>query len=189
MSRPRLHVIIASTRPGRIGPSIATWFEGVAQDQGSFDVDVVDLKEVDLPNFNEPNHPMMQEYTFEKTQKWAASVARADAFVFVMPEYNHSFNAAIKNAIDYLRREWNYKPVAFVSYGGVSAGTRAVQSIKPVLTALGMFPLADQVAIAGPHQFLDEHGVFEPATALDDVAKTMLVELARWTQAMKSLRA
>ena len=173
MSRPTLHIIIASTRPGRVGPAIAAWFEGVAKEQGSFDVAV--------------GHPMTGVYAFDDTKKWSASVTRADAFVFVMPEYNHSFNAALKNAIDFLHREWNYKPVAFVSYGGISAGTRAVQSLKPTLTALSMFPLAEQVAIASHQQYLAD-GVFHAAAGLDDVAQSMLGNLARWTSAMASLR-
>ena len=78
----------------------------------------------------------MGDYQFEHTKRWAASVTRADAFVFVIPEYNHSFNAATKNAIDYLHREWRYKPVGVVSYGGAAMGTRAVQALKPVFAAL-----------------------------------------------------
>ena len=187
MSRPTLHIIIASTRPGRVGPAIAAWFEGVAKEQGSFDVAVIDLKEFNLPIYNEPGHPMTGVYAFDDTKKWSASVTRADAFVFVMPEYNHSFHAALKNAIDFLHREWNYKPVAFVSYGGISAGTRAVQSLKPTLTALSMFPLAEQVAIASHQQYLAD-GVFHAAAGLDDVAQSMLGNLARWTSAMASLR-
>lgn len=188
MSRPTLQIIIASTRPGRAGATIASWFESVATSQGSYDVKLVDLKELDLPLFNEPNHPMRGEYIFDDTKKWSATVSRADAFVFVMPEYNHSFNASLKNAIDYLHREWNYKPVSFVSYGGVSGGMRAVQSLKPTLTALGMYPLAEQVAIPAFQQYLDDNGIFQPAAGLDDVAKSMLSNLARWTEAMKVLR-
>ncbi len=188
MSRPVLQIVIASTRPGRVGPTIASWFAGVAKSQGAFDVEVIDLKEVNLPLFDEPGHPMRGEYVHEHSKQWSATVARADAFVFVMPEYNHSYNAAIKNALDYLHHEWTHKPVAFVSYGGVSAGTRAVQALKPTCTALRMFPLPEQVAIPAFQQHLDDDGVFHPAAGLDDAATGMLNSLAAWTDAMKPLR-
>jgi NAD(P)H-dependent FMN reductase len=188
VGRPKLAIIIASTRPGRVGPSIGTWFEGIATTQGDFDVEVVDLKKVDLPVFDEPNHPMLGDYVHEHTKRWAARIAAADAFVFVMPEYNHSYNAALKNAIDYLHGEWTHKPVGFVSYGGISAGTRAVQALKPVCTALRMHPVTEQVAIAAFQQYLTDDGEFAPAAGLDDSARAMLSSLAKWTQAMQSLR-
>ncbi len=129
----KLLVIIASTRPGRIGPTIADWFVGQATEHGGFDVEVADLAEIDLPLLDEPAHPATGKYVHQHTKDWSALVDSADAFVFVMPEYNHSYTAPLKNAIDYLNREWAYKPVGFVSYGGVSGGLRAVQAIKPVI--------------------------------------------------------
>jgi NAD(P)H-dependent FMN reductase len=161
----------------------------VAKTNGAFEIDVIDLKAVDLPLFDEPGHPMRGEYLNEHSKAWAARVAAADAFVFVMPEYNHSYVAPLKNALDYLHHEWNYKPVAFVSYGGVSAGTRAVQALKPVCTALRMFPLPEQVAIPAFQQFLDDDGVFHPAAGLDESAEAVLAGLLRWTQAMATLRS
>src|SRR5690348_6985079 len=126
-----LLVVIASTRPGRVGPAVADWFVDEARKHAGFDVEVADLAELAMPLFDEPAHPSTGQYVHEHTKRWSAMVADAAPCVFVMPEYNHSYDAALKNALDYLLREWAYKPVAFVSYGGGSGGLRAVQAIKP----------------------------------------------------------
>jgi NAD(P)H-dependent FMN reductase len=187
-NRPQLHVIIASTRPGRIGLPIATWFHGRAQQHPAFETKLVDLEEIGLPLLDEPHHPKLQKYTKDHTKKWAASVASADAFVFVTPEYNHGPAPALANALDYLMLEWAYKPAAFVSYGGVSGGLRSVQAIKPCLTALKMMPIPEAVVIPFfPQHMVD--GVFAKDLAPHELAVTsVLDELARWTTAMKTLR-
>ncbi len=186
---PLLQIVIASTRPGRAGPSIAAWFTEIARAHGGFEVEVVDLKEVDLPLFDEPNHPMRHEYVHDHTKAWSEVVARADAFVIVMPEYNHSFTAAIKNAIDYLHHEWAYKPVAFVSYGGVAAGTRAVQALKPTVSALKMMPIGESINIPFFQTHLDDDGVFTGAEGLSSASDLMLDALAGWTAAMITFRS
>jgi NAD(P)H-dependent FMN reductase len=112
---PKLHVILASTRPGRAGEPIAEWFVARAKAHGAFEVELVDLAEVDLPFMDEPNHPRLRRYTHEHTKAWSARVDAADAFVFVTPEYNYGFTAPLKNAIDFLHFEWQHKPVGFVS--------------------------------------------------------------------------
>jgi NAD(P)H-dependent FMN reductase len=134
MTKPRLLIIIASTRPGRVGLPVGQWFHERATSHGGFEVEVADLAEWNLPFMDEPNHPRLRQYTQPHTQRWSATVDRADGFVFVMPEYNNGFNAPLKNAIDYLYQEWQYKPVGFVSYGGTSGGLRAVQMAKLVVT-------------------------------------------------------
>lgn len=135
---PRLGVVIASIREGRIGLPIAQWFIERARLDGRFDVDVIDLKELDLPLFAERNHPRFQKYEHEKQKAWSGRVAALDAFVLVTPEYNHGTSPALLNALDYLFVEWHYKPVAFVSYGGISGGLRGVQHTKPTLAAMRM---------------------------------------------------
>lgn len=147
MAKPRLLVVVGSTRPGRLGLPIARWFEGVARDDGRFEVALADLAEVDLPLLDEPGHPMLGEYVHEHTKAWSATVAAADAIVLVTPEYNHGYPASIKNALDYLHGEWRDKPVGFVSYGGVSGGTRSVGQLKPVVAALRMTPVVESVII------------------------------------------
>jgi NAD(P)H-dependent FMN reductase len=186
---PTLAVVICSTRPGRIGLPIASWFSSIAGAKATFDVEVVDLKAVDLPIYNEANHPMLADYEHDHTKRWSEIVQGADAFVFVMPEYNHSFNAAIKNAIDFLHQEWQHKPVGFVSYGGVSGGTRAVQALKPVCMALRMVPAVAAVILPFPFTHLDDEGTFVGDDAMAGAANVMLDELLRWTGALETLRA
>ncbi len=111
----------------------------------------------------------------------------ADAFAFVMPEYNFGFTAPLKNALDYLSQEWHYKPVGFVSYGGVSGGTRAVQMVKQVVTALKMMPVPDAVTIPFVAQWMAD-GKFQPNSPLREAATTMLNELHRWEEALRPLR-
>jgi NAD(P)H-dependent FMN reductase len=188
-ARPLLEIIICSTRPGRKGASVARWVEAVALEHGGFNVELVDLAEVNLPIFDEPNHPMFATYVHDHTKAWSATVARADAFVFVMPEYNHSFNAALKNALDYLNKEWTNKAVGLVSYGGIAAGTRAVQAIKPVLGALGTHVIIESINIANFATFINDDGVFEPAPGLEEATSAMLDALTRWTSALASLRS
>jgi len=184
----KLLVIIGSTRPGRIGKPIGDWFVGQAAEHGGFDVDVADLAELNLPLFDEPAHPATGQYTHEHTKAWSARVAAADAYVFVLPEYNHSYSAAVKNAIDYLNREWAYKPVGLVSYGGISGGLRAVQALKPVLAALRMTPVVDAVTIPMAKTMLRDDA-FEPTDIVAASAKTMLDELVKIAPALAGLRA
>ncbi|MFQ6142062.1 NADPH-dependent FMN reductase [Streptomyces seoulensis] len=186
----KLEIIVASTRPGRIGPSVARWIEAEAVAHAGFaEVEVVDLAEVNLPFMNEPHHPRLGRYTHQHTRDWSAKVAEADAFVFVMPEYNYGYNAELKNAIDYLHNEWKYKPVGLVSYGGVSAGTRAAQMIKQVVTTLKMTPVFEAVSLPFVQQFLDDDKRLTPNDVMTGSAKAMLDELVRVTDALRPLRA
>lgn len=188
MSAPNLHVIIASTRPGRVGPKVADWFYAQAVDHGGFDVELIDLAAVNLPLLDEPNHPRLRRYEHQHTRDWSATVDRADAFAFVMPEYNHSSNAALKNAIDYLHAEWQHKPVAFASYGGVAAGTRAVQAIKPVVVALKMIPINEAVSIPFIANFIGEDGVLEPNDVMNQAAGAVLDDLVSIEAATRHMR-
>jgi NAD(P)H-dependent FMN reductase len=114
--KPKLHIIIGSTRPGRVGPSIAKWLHSFAVEHSKFDPALVDLADFKLPIFDEPNHPAMQKYEHEHTKVWAASVAAADALVFVTPEYNFGPPPALVNALDYLRRQlWRHFRWAAIS--------------------------------------------------------------------------
>lgn len=174
---PKLHVILVSTRPGRAGEPIADWFVERAVAHGAFDVELVDLAEVALPFMDEPNHPRLRRYTHEHTKAWSVRVDSADAFVFVTPEYNYGLTAPLKNAIDYLHFEWQHKPVGFVSYGGVAAGTRAVQMLKQVVTALKMLPLFEAVSIPFHTQFIDEEGGLAANETMVKAAAAMLDEL------------
>ena len=185
---PNLTIIIASTRPGRAGLPIGTWFAERARAHREFDVRLVDLAAVDLPMYDEPDHPRLRRYRHLHTKQWSATVDAADAFVFVTPEYNHGYPATLKNAIDYLHEEWSLKPAGFVSYGGVAAGTRAVQQLKQVITAVRMVPVTDAVNIPFHPQFFDDEGRLHPNEIMDQAAGAMLDELLSAEAALRPLR-
>jgi len=186
---PRLNVILASTRPGRVGAQIGDWFANIAREHGGFDVHVVDLAELNLPFLDEPNAAESGEpYLHEHTRRWSAITSAADAFVLVMPEYNQGYNAPLKNALDYLYTEWHDKPVAFVSYGMTSGGLRAAQQLKTVTLALKMVPVLESVVIH-LRQALDANGRLAPTAVMADAAKGVLDELARVTPALAALRS
>ena len=185
---PTLTVIVGSTRPGRAGGPIAEWFVERARAHGGFDVEVADLAEIGLPLLDEPNHPRLGQYTQQHTKDWSALIDRADAVVFVTPEYNYGYPATIKNAIDFLHREWRDKPVGFVSYGGVAAGTRAVQQLKQVVTTLRMVPVFESVNIPFHIQHIKD-GTFEANDLINQAADTMLDELLRLETALHPLHA
>jgi NAD(P)H-dependent FMN reductase len=185
MPQPILAIVIGSTRPGRIGPKFAEWFRERAVAQGGFAVESIDLARVNLPLFDEPNHPRLRQYVHHHTIEWSRRVERVDAFVFVTPEYNFGYNAALKNAIDYLSEEWANKAAGFVSYGGVAAGTRAVQQLKQVLTALKMVTVAESVNIPFFSQFIDDAGHVRPNDAMNRASDAMLEELLRVTALLR----
>jgi len=184
----KLQIIICSTRPGRIGPSVAAWFNDFSKDHDKFDVELVDLAAMNLPLYDEPNHPRMQKYQHEHTLKWSASVAEADAYVFVTPEYNYNPPPSLVNALNFLYNEWNYKPCGFVSYGGLSGGLRAVQAVKLLVTTLKMMPMAEVVAVPMAWNLLKEDKSFVSNDAINNSASQLLDELHKWTGALKTLR-
>lgn len=185
----KLNVIICSTRPGRIGPKVAAWFRDHAVEHGRFDVELVDLADFDLPVYDEPKHPRLQQYEHEHTRRWAASVDAADAFAFVTPEYNYFAPPAFVNAVDYLYKEWSCKPAGLVGYGGVSGGIRAQQAEKLLLTTVKVMPLPEGVAVPMVADHIGEDGRFRPNDAVKKGATIMLDELHRWAEALKPLRA
>ncbi len=184
----KLNVVICSTRPGRVGPSVANWFYDLAAQHPEFDAQLVDLAQFNLPIYDEPHHPRLQNYQHEHTKQWAASVAQADAFVFVTPEYNYGPPPSLLNALNYVYNEWNYKPAGFVSYGGVSGGMRAVQLEKQTLNTLKMVPLVEGVVVQSVSQLRDEAGNFLPNEHHISSASVMLDELVRWGNALQVLR-
>jgi NAD(P)H-dependent FMN reductase len=185
---PKLTIIIASTRPGRVGLPVAQWFESQAVAHGGFDIGVVDLAELNLPFMDEPSHPRLHQYVHKHTKDWSATVAASDAFVFVMPEYNHGLTAPLKNAIDYLHQEWTYKPVGLVSYGGAVGGIRAAQMIKQVVLSVRMVPVNDGVVIPFVGRLVNDDGQIDATEAMDLAAAAMLSELVRVEAVLRTLR-
>lgn len=180
-------VIVASTRPGRLGPAIAEWFltaSGAGTMAGS--IDVADLSEIGLPFLDEPEHPSRGIYLHEHTRRWSARVSAADAFVIVTPEYNYGMPASLKNALDFLSAEWMWKPVGFVSYGNTSAGTRSVQMTKQVVTTLCMVPIGATIALRIADSI--EDGKVRADIAPTASAQRLLTELLEVEAALRQLR-
>lgn len=185
----KLHVITVATREGRLGPAVAAWALAQATQHGRFDLESIDLAALELPLFDEPQHPRFQKYKHAHTKAWSEIVARADAYLWVTPEYDYSAPAAIINAVQYLSREWAYKPAAYVSYGGVSGGTRSVEMSKQVLTAVNVMPIPQAVTIPFFTQHLNpDTRAFDPGEVQAKAAATMLDELHKWAAALKPLR-
>lgn len=192
MPKLKLMVLTASTRPGRVGPAVAAWFNDAARRHASFDVAPADLAEFNLPVFDEPNHPAQRKYEHEHTRRWSTAVGAADAFALVVPEYNFGPTPALVNALNYLYHEWCYKPVGFVSYGGVSGGMRGVQVAKGLCTTLKMMPMYEAVPIPNVNALLKDEGgrkVFTPNEHHEKGAAALLTELLKWATALKTIRA
>lgn len=183
-----LTTVVASTRPGRVGRSVADWFTHRAAEHDQFESHTVDLHELALPFYDEPHPPALRQYTKSHTREWSRIVDASDAFVFVTPEYNGAFPAPLKNAWDYLVVEWQHKPAAFVSYGGVSAGTRAVQMGKQVVANLRMLPIGPTVSIPFVNELVED-GDFRPGKIHEAAAEQVLDELARTARVMGRLRS
>ncbi len=184
----RLMIITASTREGRVGPIFADWIAKEAGATGNWTIQNVDLKDLALPMLDEPAHPAMRAYKHDHTKKWSTTVDRADAFIIVTPEYNSGYPATLKNAIDHLFHEWAYKPLGFVSYGGVAGGTRAVQMLKQVIATLKVVPVPEAVHIPSFWHFLAADGAYTPDYATLAMADSMLAELHKWTAPLKAMR-
>jgi len=184
-----VQVIICSTRPGRNGPVVASWVADQARAHGQFAVELVDLADFHLPLLDEAAHPRLGQYAHEHTQRWSASVQRADAYVFVLPEYDFSMPASLLNALQCLYHEWTYKPAAFASYGGESGALRSAQMTKQVLTTFKMVPLVETVSIHQVAQHIDKATrTFTPGEGHAKKAQAMFDELHRWAVALKGMR-
>ncbi|MEO6444949.1 MAG: NADPH-dependent FMN reductase [Gemmatimonadaceae bacterium] len=189
VTKPRLSVIVGSTRPTRVGGKVADWFVPLAEQHGRFAVETVDLQEVALPLYDEPRHPRFRQYEHEHTKAWSEVVNRADAYVLVTPEYDHGPPASVINALQFLLHEWSYKPMGFVSYGGVSAGTRAMNTLKQTVTSLKVMPMFESVSIPFVGSHVDkESGLFDPGEVQQKAVVVMLDELLRWESALRELR-
>lgn len=184
----KLAVLTVSTRPGRKGPAIAQWFHDYAKSHGGFESQLVDLAEINLPMFNEPNHPRLRQYEHAYTKVWSAIVDAADAFVFVTPEYNYSTPPSLVNALDYLVHEWQYKPAGLVSYGGISGGLRATQMTRLILSGFKMVPVVESVTIPFYTKHFNEAGEFVTDEHFNKSATDTLNELQKWATALKPMR-
>lgn len=186
MSKPKILVVVGTTREGRSGRKVADWYMAEAQkiDSG-LDLELLDLKDLDLPLFNEPMSPMWGKYS-DVQKSLASKVAAADGFVFVTAEYNHSVSASLKNFIDYLSAEWNHKAAAYVGYGAAGA-SRAIEHMVQIMTELRVVSTKDHIAINAIWEALDEKGQPKEGYVHGDIA-AQLTELSWWSDALKAAR-
>ena len=179
-------IIIGSTRPNRVGESVATWGLKLAQERKDANFELVDLKEFQLPLLDEPVPPSRGQYSKEHTKKWAAKVASFDAYIFVTPEYNHGTSGALKNALDFVYAEWNNKAAGFVGYGS-AGGVRAVESLRLVMAELQIADVRAQVALSLFTDF-EDFTEFKPAEHHDKSVTALFDQVIAWGGAMKTLR-
>ncbi|MEU7756159.1 NAD(P)H-dependent oxidoreductase [Micromonospora sp. NPDC049171] len=178
---PTVAVLVGSVRQPRVGRSIADWFVAHAGRRADLGLDLVDLAEVPLPFADTPPGG-------NAASPISARLAAADAFVVVTPEYNHSFPAALKNAIDWHYREWARKPVAFVSYGAGSGGIRAVEQLRLVFAEVQAATTRSGVVLRAPWERLDATGRLVDDEPLRQAADATLSELAWWAEALRAAR-
>ncbi len=188
----KLYVILGSTRQGRFGEHPAKWITSELKKHSDITVELIDLRDWPLPFFNESISPSLNQGKYENTlaAKWAKKIGEADGFIIVTPEYNHGYSAVLKNAMDYVYPEWNKKPVAFVSYGGVSGGTRAVQQLRQVAIELQMVPIRQGVHLPFSWTYLDEKGHLkvEALKILQPQVEAMIPQLLWYTKLLKKGR-
>lgn len=181
-----LEIIVASTRPVRIGDQVGHWIAEYTKASTGFEVGVADLKEINLPFLDEPAQPISGRYQNDHTKAWSKRIDAADAFVIVTPEYNFTMPPSLLNAIDFLHHEWKYKPVGFVGYGGTGA-LRAIQTAKLLLVNLSMMPVPVAVNLMGVYATKDSTK-FEPTEEHEQAAARMLSELHIWAEALSTMR-
>jgi NAD(P)H-dependent FMN reductase len=139
-------VVLGSTRAGRLCPAIAAWVVAVAREAADLNFELADLADWPLPMDDEPAIPARGGYRQTHTRAWSDKVASADAVMFVTPQYNWGYPAALKNALDHLYKEWNGKPAVIVTYGG-HGGVRCAAQLRQVIEGLKMRPVATMPAI------------------------------------------
>ncbi len=183
-----IKILTGSVRPGRFNIQPATWIYEIAKSRSDIKVELLDLQEVNLPFLDEGAPPMMQQYTEDHTKKWSQTISSADGFIFVTPEYNHSYSPVLKNAIDYLFHEWHYKPVSFVSYGSLAGGSRAVEHLRGVAGEVKLYDLREQILLPNYWDHMNDKGEYQFNDRHENAANEMLDTLTYWSAVMKEAR-
>lgn len=182
----KVGIIIGSTRPGRKAEAVGKWVYELAARRKDAEFEVVDIQNFNLPLLDEPVPPSRGQYARPYTRGWSEKIASFDAYVFVTPEYNHATSGALKNAIDFLYREWNNKAAGFVGYGG-SGGVRAVESLRLVMSEVQVATVRAQVALSIRSDW-ENFTVFKPDPKHGASVNAMLDQLVAWGEALKTVR-
>jgi len=184
----KIAIVTGSTRPGRNNEAVASWVYRLAKERKDAEFELVDVASYNLPVYDEPIPPLFGQYSHEHTKAWSDKIGSFDAYVFVTPEYNHSTSGALKNAIDYLYREWNNKAAGFVSYGGHAGGARAVEHLRLIMAEVMVATVRAQVLLSLYADF-ESFRTFKPGPQREKEVHVMLDQLIAWGGALKSLRA
>ena len=189
MSKPKIAVVIGSTRANRFGDKPAAWIAAIAKARGDLDVEIVDLRDYPLPFFDEVSSSLYSPSKSEVAQAWQKKVAEFDGFIFTAAEYSRGPAAVLKNALDYAYTEWNRKPAAFVGYGGVG-GARAVEQLRLNAIELQMAPTRNAVHVTwGDYVQVAQQGKkLEDFEHLNQAAAATVEELAWWAKVLKAAR-
>jgi NAD(P)H-dependent FMN reductase len=182
----KVGIITGSTRPGRKSETVAQWIYHIAQQRSDAAFELVDIQEYNLPLLDEPVPASRAQYSKQHTKNWSAKINSLDAFVFVTPEYNHGPSGALKNAIDFLYKEWNNKVAGFVSYGS-AGGTRAVEQLRLVMAELQIADVRAQVVLSLFSDF-ENFTTFKPAPHHEKSVNALLDQVIAWGGALQTLR-
>jgi NAD(P)H-dependent FMN reductase len=179
-------VIIGSTRPGRNGAAVAQWFKEITDNYEDITFTWLDLKEEKLPFYDEPIPPKANKYQNEHTKAWAEKVDKLDGYIYIVNEYNHGPSASVKNSLDFVYKEWNKKPIAFVGYGSMG-GVRAIEQLRLHAVELQLAPVSQSVLLQIFSMFNDKGELSIPEGEKAQ-AVTMLDELKWWAHALQGAR-
>lgn len=182
----KIGIVIGSTRPGRKAEAVARWVMEIAETRKDASFELVDILDYALPLLDEPVPPSKGQYSKPHTKAWAAKIDSFDGYVFVTPEYNHGTSGALKNAIDFLYKEWNNKAAGFVAYGS-AGGTRAVENLRLVMGELQVADVRAQVSLS-LHTDFENFTKFRPAAHHEKAVNEMLGQLIAWGEALRAMR-
>ncbi|RKG64268.1 NADPH-dependent oxidoreductase [Corallococcus sp. CA054B] len=182
----KVAIVVGSTRPGRKADKVAAWVHDIAKKRSDATYELVDIQDFNLPLLDEPTPPSAGKYTQEHTKRWSETVEGYDAYIFVTPEYNHGTSGALKNALDYIYKEWNNKAAGFVGYGS-AGGVRAVEQLRLVAAELQMATVRAQVQLFLSTDF-EHYTVFKPDPAKEKQVNTLLDQVVSWGTALRTVR-
>lgn len=187
---PVISIIVGSTRPQRFGDVPARWIEEVAREHSGAEINLLDLRDFPLQNFDAPIAPAYEPIPSDVARRWAVELKRSDGYIFITAEYNHSITGALKNAIDHAFHEFRRKPAAFVGYGG-AGGARAIEHLRNILVELQVAPIRSAVHVGLLEFRALKQGAasFADYPYLEEAAKLMLDDLMWWTRALREARA